>query len=166
MLERCKSARERWGGVSQIIDRWLHERQELISRYCQLTITDFRQESPTAIAQRVASFCEVMMDYICAGHFEVYEQLFEEGSEFADGSVSQVQNIPLLLQQNTQLFLNFNDRYDTSESCINLLQKLPDELSDLGEIMEERFRLEDKLIAELHESHRLEAASLAENAMA
>ncbi len=107
-----------------------------------------------------------MMDYICAGHFEVYEQLFEEATEFGDGSVAQVQSIPVRLQQNTQLFLNFNDRYDTSESCVNLLQRLPEELSDLGELMEERFRLEDKLIAELHESHRKDATDLADNAMA
>ena len=30
MLENCKTAKERWGGVSEIIDRWLTERQELI----------------------------------------------------------------------------------------------------------------------------------------
>jgi len=30
MLENCQSAKERWGGVSEIIDRWLQERQELL----------------------------------------------------------------------------------------------------------------------------------------
>ena len=30
MLENCKTARERWGGVSVIIDRWLQERQDLL----------------------------------------------------------------------------------------------------------------------------------------
>ena len=30
MLESCKNAQERWGGVHQLIDRWLQERQELI----------------------------------------------------------------------------------------------------------------------------------------
>lgn len=166
MLERCESAKERWGGVSQIIDRWLQERQKMLICYCDLSGMDFKQESPSTVAHRVALLCEVLMDYICAGHFEIYEQLFEEGQQFADGSVDHVQSIPIQLQENTQLFLNFNDRYDTNESCINLLQKLPQDISDLGEVMEERFRLEDQLIAELHESHRKEAASLAEDAMA
>ena len=30
MLEDCKSAQERWGGVSEIIDRWLQERQQML----------------------------------------------------------------------------------------------------------------------------------------
>ena len=30
MLENCRNARERWGGVSELIDRWLKERQELL----------------------------------------------------------------------------------------------------------------------------------------
>jgi regulator of sigma D len=30
MLENCKSAKERWGGVSEIIDRWLEERQQML----------------------------------------------------------------------------------------------------------------------------------------
>ncbi|MFC6977386.1 Rsd/AlgQ family anti-sigma factor [Microbulbifer taiwanensis] len=37
MLENCKSARERWGGVSEIIDRWLHSRQALLVRFCSLS---------------------------------------------------------------------------------------------------------------------------------
>ena len=30
MLESCRNAQERWGGVHQLIDRWLHERQQLV----------------------------------------------------------------------------------------------------------------------------------------
>jgi len=33
MLENCQSAKERWGGVNDIIDRWLHERQQLLVEY-------------------------------------------------------------------------------------------------------------------------------------
>ncbi|MFT6421094.1 MAG: regulator of sigma D, partial [Porticoccus sp.] len=36
MLENCKSAKERWGGVSQLIDQWLEERQEMLVRFCAL----------------------------------------------------------------------------------------------------------------------------------
>lgn len=33
MLENCQSAKERWGGVSEIIDRWLEERQQMLVQY-------------------------------------------------------------------------------------------------------------------------------------
>ena len=36
MLENCQNAKERWGGVSDIIDKWLKERQSLLVRYCDL----------------------------------------------------------------------------------------------------------------------------------
>ena len=37
MLENCKTAQERWGGVSEIIDKWLQERKELLVQYCNLS---------------------------------------------------------------------------------------------------------------------------------
>ncbi|WP_353056950.1 Rsd/AlgQ family anti-sigma factor [Microbulbifer sp. MLAF003] len=37
MLENCKSARERWGGVSEIIDRWLQSRQNLLVSFYHLS---------------------------------------------------------------------------------------------------------------------------------
>ena len=38
MLENCRNARERWGGVSELIDRWLKERQELLVHYYNMHI--------------------------------------------------------------------------------------------------------------------------------
>ena len=36
MLESCRNAQERWGGVHQLIDRWLGERRELVLAYSAL----------------------------------------------------------------------------------------------------------------------------------
>ena len=36
MLERCKTAQERWGGVHSIIDRWLQQRKVLIESWDEL----------------------------------------------------------------------------------------------------------------------------------
>ena len=33
MLESCRNAQERWGGVHLLIDRWLKERHELVRAY-------------------------------------------------------------------------------------------------------------------------------------
>ena len=37
MLESCKSAQERWGGVSELIENWLEERRILLVLYCSIS---------------------------------------------------------------------------------------------------------------------------------
>jgi len=83
MLEKCRDAKERWGGVSTIIDHWLEERQQLISVFVSLQ----GQEAGDPLNSSLSEFCVLLMDYLSSGHFEVYEQLLREGSEFADGSL-------------------------------------------------------------------------------
>ena len=150
MLEGCKSAKERWGGVSEIIDRWLNARQELIVLYCSVNgVNDFHEDK-RPIANKLKEMCQILVDYVSTGHFEVYDQLVQEGLEFDDGSIELAKNIIPELEKNTQVCLDFND------DCENLssISQLQSSLSELGESLEERFSLEDKLIEVLHESHR------------
>ena len=70
MLEKCESARERWGGISDIIDQWLEHRQKLISKFVSLPNVEVRD-----IESHVEFFCTSMMDYLSSGHFEVYEKI-------------------------------------------------------------------------------------------
>ncbi len=37
MLENCQTLQQHWGGVSEVIDRWLEERRELLVKYCELS---------------------------------------------------------------------------------------------------------------------------------
>ena len=81
MLESCQSAQERWGGVNLLIDRWLQERQELVKAYAELQ----NGNQPLAVtAGSLQQFCELLVDYVSAGHFEVYEQLTGEAKAFGD----------------------------------------------------------------------------------
>ena len=150
MLEGCKSAKERWGGVSHIIDRWLGERQELIVLFCSVNGMDQFHDDKRPVANKLEEMCQILVDYASSGHFEVYEQLVREGMEFDDGGIEVAQSIIPKLETNTQVCLRFND---TCES-ISSVQMLHNSLSELGEALEERFSLEDKLIEVLHESHR------------
>ena len=74
MLEKCRTAQERWGGVSEIIDHWLEERQQLISKFVALPQTNVADD----LVNHIKEFSQVLMDYISSGHFEVYEQLLKE----------------------------------------------------------------------------------------
>lgn len=151
MLEKCKSAKERWGGVSEIIDSWLEERQTLISQFVHLPEHVINDELNT----RVQGFCQVLMDYLSSGHFEVYEQLLREGSEFADGSLEEGQSLLPKIQVSTDIALDFNDDFsDFTNPTVQQVREFSERLSRLGEALEERFELEDEMIAVLHTSHR------------
>ncbi|BEH13163.1 sigma D regulator [Marinobacter shengliensis] len=158
MLENCRNARERWGGVSELIDRWLKERQELLVRYCDLsTETDFSQTE--MLRDKFVRLCEVLVDYVSAGHFEVYEQLIQEAREFNDGGLELVAKVYPRIEQTTGVALNFNDRVDGRLLTEGDVRELFSELSKLGEVLESRFEMEDFLIEHLHNAHAGKMAS-------
>ena len=68
------------GGVHQLIDRWLHERQQLVQAFDALSGI----QAPAPNAEELQHFCQLLLDYASAGHFEVYEQLTAEGKAFGD----------------------------------------------------------------------------------
>ncbi|MFL1453937.1 sigma D regulator [Marinobacter sp. DUT-3] len=152
MLENCRNARERWGGVSDLIDRWLKERQELLVHYCELSgESDFTQTE--ALREKFVRLCEVLVDYVSAGHFEIYEQLIQEAREFNDGGLELAAKLYPRITQTTETALNFNDRLDGKALNESDVRELFDQLSELGEILESRFEMEDYLIEHLHNVH-------------
>jgi len=151
MLEKCHNAQERWGGVSDIIDQWLEQRQQLIRTLFSLSDCEIGQPLNT----QLTLFCDLLMDYLSSGHFEVYEQLLREGSDFADGSVDRVQELFPKIQPTTDTALDFNDRYGIFEQpTLRDIRDFVEDLSQLGEVLEDRFELEDQLIETLHNAHR------------
>ncbi len=152
MLEGCKTAQERWGGVHKLIDGWLNGRQELIVLFCNLSASK-PLSAEQHLGPAIQRFCQSMMDYCSAGHFEIYEQLINEAKEYDDGGVELASTLVPKLDALTGRCVDFNDTYD--EHCtLEELARLPKDLSAIGEILEERFELEDQLIARLHTVHR------------
>src|SRR5690554_5595534 len=84
MLENCNSARENWGGINQTINGWLHERQDMLVRYCALSDAESFDEQNRVLCRRVRQLCQMMMDYVSAGHFKVYDALLQESRECDD----------------------------------------------------------------------------------
>ncbi|HLT13342.1 MAG TPA: sigma D regulator [Marinobacter sp.] len=158
MLENCRNARERWGGVSELIDRWLKERQQLLVHYCELSgESDFSQTD--ALQQKLVRLCEVLVDYVSAGHFEVYEQLIQEAREFNDGGLELAAKVYPQIEKTTEVALNFNDRVDGRILSEQEVEALFGELSCLGEVLASRFEMEDFLIENLHNAHAGKLAS-------
>ena len=150
MLENCKSAKERWGGVSEIIDRWLEERQEMLVQYCALSGLN-EELSDVQRGEKLRSFCQILVDYVSAGHFEVYDQLIKEGREFDDAdALQEASKLYDVVDKTTEKLLDFNDKYLETDD----LAALTLDLSQLGDALEIRFSAEDRLIAVLHTAHK------------
>ncbi|MGS2723420.1 sigma D regulator [Porticoccus sp. GXU_MW_L64] len=151
MLENCKSLQDRWGGVSEIIDRWLQNRQELLVGYCELSnVPQFDSGNPEHGSQ-LQTLCENLVDYISAGHFEVYQQLMEEGRAFGDKeALNEASQLLTDVHQATQSALDFNDKYLATDD----LEALSVDLSQLGESLAARFEIEDRMIEVLHNAHQ------------
>jgi len=155
MLESCRNAQERWGGVHLLIDRWLQERHELINAFDQL-----RVENSDDARKALVRFCELLLDYVSAGHFEIYEQLIGEAEAFGDErGIELARQIYPRIQMITEVALAFNDRCDQGD-CLNS-PGLEGELQRLGQLLQERFELEDCLIEVLHNAHQQQPVATA-----
>lgn len=151
MLENCKSARERWGGVNEIIDRWLEERQQLLVKYCALSGLESSNVSNEQREDMLKEVCQILVDYVSAGHFEIYDQLIKEGREFEDKEALQEAGVLYnTIDKTTEKLLDFNDKYLETDD----LGSIDADLSRLGETLETRFAAEDRMIAVLHTSHK------------
>lgn len=150
MLENCQNAQERWGGVSDIIDRWLQERQQLLVIYCSLS--DISSD-PDKIERggELKSLCQIMVDYVSAGHFEIYEQLVQEGRDFDDQEgLKKASKFYESIDATTEFVLDFNDKYQETDD----LESIANDLSLLGEKLVARFEAEDGMIEVLHTANK------------
>lgn len=153
MLENCKTAQERWGGVHRLIDRWLDARREMLVAFMDLQeACDADPESVTK--ERINDFSELLMDYISAGHFEIYPQLREEAKAFSDHeALTLADRLLERLEISTQLALDFENEFSTPTRCQHYVFRLPAWLDRLSKGLTERFALEDQLIGRLHAAH-------------
>lgn len=155
MLENCQTAQERWGGVSDIIDKWLQDRKKLLVQYCKLSdvAEKINEENSGAGVQ---ALCQIMVDYMSAGHFEVYDQLLKEGQEFDDqDGLAAASECFKIVDSTTEDILDFNDKYQETDDLGTIVK----DLSDLGEVLAHRFEAEDSMIEVLHVAHKDRATS-------
>jgi len=145
MLENCRNAQERWGGVHQLLDRWLQDRHQLVGAYQGLNL---RPQAGSGLE----NFCAQLLDYVSAGHFEIYEQLLGEARAFGDGpALALAAQVYPQIEASTVAVLDFNDRCDNGD-CRDSVG-LARELQRLGQLLHQRFELEDCLIEVLHNVH-------------
>ncbi|MGC8400215.1 sigma D regulator [Enterobacter mori] len=146
MLNQLENLTERVRGSNKLVDRWLHVRKHLLVAYYNLVGIKPGKESFMRLNEKALDdFCQSLVDYLSDGHFNIYERIIRE----MEGTTPYLAASKLypLLEANTQQIMDYYD--STLENAIdhdNYLE-FQQALSDLGEALEERFTLEDKLIA-------------------
>ena len=132
--------------VATVVRRWLDERQALIAEWASL-----RAAVDAGAPPPLTSFCQILMDYVSAGHFEVYDELLAEAERLHALPPFGGQALMARLQATTDAAVRFNDLCDSLPPAAGP-EALARELPILALELESRFQTEDRLIALLHES--------------
>ena len=129
-----------------MVKNLLAERQEVLVAYCRLAgLEPYTLDKP--VRRRLEEFCQLLMDYIAFGHFEIYRRI-SEGNERRSGVLKVARTVYPKIADTTSQAVAFNDRYDASDHPLNL-ETLPHDLSRLGEHLAIRMELEDQLVGTL-----------------
>lgn len=144
--------------VEALVQRWLAERQALIGAWTALQEAQRGNAAPATLSVRLKAFCEILMDYVSAGHFEVYDELLAEAERRDDGPAPASQALLARVQATTDAVIRFNDLCEDPHDAAALAH-LPRELPILGLELESRFQTEDRLLALLHDSAGTAAAT-------
>jgi len=139
-----------WQGVELLLRRWLVERQRLLSQFCALSAEVKDGKRLPGRQHRLDRFCETLVDYVSAGHFEVYCELLEEGARRGVQQSGAISALYARIVSTTAAALDFNDSYLNSATGPALLG----DLSVLGQTLASRFDWEDALIRHLHANDR------------
>lgn len=137
--------------VDGLLTRWLRERRSLLTSYTEIVVTLDSELPLDALKKRQSDLCNRLVDYVSAGHFEVFHELIDEALVFADGSDKLAVSVMPAIADTTEVIMAYQEKYSSDDQSQNTLER---DLSVLGELLESRFVLEDRLIAGLHNSHR------------
>lgn len=151
MTVESNEARDQWQRIESLVQHWLEERRRLLYLLCAVRGIRGLTFDGVPVHYRVQQFCQVLMDYISAGHFEVYRELVHEARCFNSENAERAGQILQRLEDSTDEALAFNEDFASPESCDAQLDTLPRRLSNLLEKLEERFALEDQLIVSIHQ---------------
>ena len=143
MLWQMTRDRSQFEKTDKIIDAWLKERQALLVLYHQIAgITPFADGVAKDDKELMIRFCQTLIDYVSAGHFEVFEKIAEISAAQQEDHLGLDREVLVKISRTTLQALKFND------ACAFKAQwsDLRHDLSLLGEYLAHRFDLEDELV--------------------
>jgi regulator of sigma D len=143
----------------KLIEDMLQERQQMLVLLWELSKLDFAAVDQT-IHETLEEFQEILVDYIAAGHFGLYQRI-SEGNERRHAVLETARDIFPRIAKTTDMAVEFTEKYDAPDAPM-IQARLASDLSVLGEELTTRIELEDRLImAMLGDEYPIPAAGSA-----
>jgi regulator of sigma D len=150
IAEKISAEENRRTRQTHTINTLLQERQQVLVSMCELAELESGDVPPDTVIHNLRGFNQQLVDYTALGHFEIYERIID-GKERRGNIKVVADRVYPSISVTTQVFVEFNDKYDgvdESESLGNLYS----DLSSIGEAMAERIESEDMLLREISDS--------------
>lgn len=134
-------ARQPRAGTRHIVDEMLGQRTRMLKLLWQLSEQDLDTDDET-VRETLDDFLSVLVDYIAAGHFGLYDRI-SRGEERRAAVVDIARETYPRIAETTAAAVDFNERHGAARPA---MPGLAAELSRLGERLTERIELEDRLL--------------------
>jgi regulator of sigma D len=134
------------------VSNWLAERSQVIVMYCKLS--GYRNQTKLPENEQINGFCDVLIDYVSAGHFEVYQQIASDCEINGPTSIQLLNELYPDISKTTDVVVDFNEKYSKmNDEQEQSMIRFDSDLSILGEAIAKRVDLEDNLIDTLKTKH-------------
>lgn len=130
-------------------DKLTSERAEVLVAFCRLAgVGPYDDpENQPEFEKRLQDFCQILVDYLAAGHFGLYQRIIE-GKERRQEISDLAEQLYPGIAQTTEQALDFNDKYDSAHHH-SISDNFSHDLSALGESLATRIDLEDNILGAL-----------------
>lgn len=144
LMPENNAAAERRTHTRAAVERLLEQRQQMLVQFERVSgVQPFDDDAPGA--ESLERFVQLLMDYIAAGHFGLYQRI-TEGTERRKAVIDAAERVFPKIAATMDRALDFNDAYDTTDKSAPF-DALSDRLSRLGEVIALRVELEDELLS-------------------
>ena len=150
MLELDVIRENTWELNHAAVSRWLDDRQQLLIRLCGIISVRPSSALPTRHSLDFQQFCELLIDYTSAGHFDIFERVMTQAKaqHNLDGIHAFLKQHYGVISASTECIVHFNDHFVDGDNPRGMTRAL----SRLGEALEARFEAEDAMLELLHYS--------------
>lgn len=144
------SGSERRNRSDSIEEHLTDERADMLVQFCRIAGVEPWEDPHSAdeLQTMLQHFCEILVDYLAAGHFGLYQR-FIDGEERRDEIRKLAEKLYPQISETTQMALDFNDKYETKKDK-DFDASFSDDLSKLGQALAVRIELEDQLLNITH----------------
>ena len=147
------------------INDMIKSRKELVIKYMTiLNVSLSRSSNRNDVCypsyDDVMSFCDMLIDYMSHGHFDLFPKILELIENASGRSLSIANRTLPRIEATTEYLMRFTDKYaeNLNEEKMSTVQQ---DLASIGHALEVRFKNEDRLVIALRLVHSIVGSKIA-----